>query len=235
MKLCIAGEPNKLDKTYDLPFSSKLIHSTCYLLLRGMVLAGRGENICDEIVKRIRVVLAENFKGKQNIVSNRDNTETNAEFEDGDKLKVDRGGKIRILWSTSIHLESRSKVDKCNITDSGSQRLNMNILVKHPSASKLSHVPSHAAKFKLDNKLLLSKCSSCGKCDKNDLFQKVPYNTVMNHFAKALEFHPSNTWPPKDSFIQAPGGVRLGMASQQGYLDETLIIPPMIYQLHPNL
>ena len=48
-----------------------------------MVLAGRGENICDEIVKHIRVVLAENFQGKQNIVSNGDNTETNAEFEVG--------------------------------------------------------------------------------------------------------------------------------------------------------
>jgi hypothetical protein len=118
----------------------------------------------------------------------------------------------------------------------------MNTIVKLSSTSKLSQVPSHNVKLKLDNKVSLSKCLSYGKCDKNELSKKVPYKTVINHFAKIFEMlkshpesHDSNTWPPKDSFVRVLGGDGFGMASHQEHLEEILIIPPMIQHINPNL
>ncbi|KAL3794757.1 hypothetical protein HJC23_012767 [Cyclotella cryptica] len=227
-----------------ITFDGPDVHSVSVPLC-GTVLAGRVENICDEVVRRIANVLSENSQGKKYSNVNRDNIENNAEFEVGRmavNLKVDGNGKIWILWSNSIRLDSKSNVNERSITESASQPLNMNTIVKLPSASKLSQVPSHDSKLKLDNKVSLSKCPSCGKCCKNELFQKVPYKTVINHFDKTLEmlkYHSESnllhSWPPKDSVIRAAGGVGFGIAYQQEHSEEAFIIPPVIRHIYPKL
>lgn len=201
------------------------------LPLRGSVLVGRVEKICDEIVKHIADVTAETSKGNLGVGRMALN------------FKVDGNGKIWLLWSDSIRLESKtSGISASNEAPSISQPLNMNTVVKLPSAIKLTQNPSHDASLKLENKLSSAVCPSCGRCDTSENFQKVPYKTVICHFEKTMdmlkstpESDPFKTWPPEPRFIKAAGNVGFGTAGKQERPIETLAIPPVLRQCHPKL
>ena len=205
--------------------------------LRGTVLAGRVENICDEIVKRITDVSADepsNNLGVGRMVVN---------------FKVDGNGRIWILWSDSIRLENKpshaasSKIDHANASSLAARPLNMDTLVKLPPAVKLSQVPCHDTNLKLENKLSSILCPSCCKQDSSENFHKVPYKTVIVHFEKTLdmlksnpESQPAHVWPPHQRFIKAAGDVGFGMVIMQPEkFTGAATIPPVIRHCHPKL
>ena len=196
--------------------------------LRGNVLSSRVENICDEIVRHIEDV------------SNNDSELSVARMVMN--LKVDGNGRIWILWSDSIRLETG--INK-NTTNSTSQPLNMNTVVKLPSSIKLSQVPSHDTTMTLVNKLSSALCPSCGKSQNNEHYHNISYKTVIRHFEKMMEMlglelnkipHPSISWPPERRFIKAAGGVGFGtVLKQQQKSIEAMTIPPVIRHCHPKL
>jgi hypothetical protein len=223
------------DKRYALyeraiTFDGPDVHSVS-LPLRGSVLAGRVEKICDEIVKHITNVTAGTSKGNSGVGRMALN------------FKVDGNGKIWLLWSDSIRLESKTHgISTANEAASISQPLNMNTVVKLPSAVRLTQNPSHDTSLKLENKLSSAICPSCGRCDTNENFQEVHYKTVISHFDKTIdmlqstpESNPSKIWPPEARFIKAAGNVGFGTASKQDAPIEKLVIPPVLRQRHPKL
>lgn len=178
-------------------------------------------------------------------------------------FKLDGNGKLWILWSDSIRLECMSR-DNTSILSKEeplplllqgpvSEPLNMETLVELASSTKLSQVPNHSTKLKLDNKMKVSFCPSCFRQDFDQHFQSVPYKTIIQHFETTLEMlqsqdesHPSKVWPPEDRFIRAAGGIGFGMLSSQAIQaketyctrkcsEEELTIPPVIRQIHPKL
>ena len=207
-----------------ITFDGPDVHSVP-LPLRGSVLSGRIEKICNEIVRHVTEVTADASNtdlGVGRMVVN---------------FKVDGNGKIWILWTDSIRLESKHSADSTS-----SQPINMNTVVKLPSATKLTQIPSHDTALKLENKLPMAKCPSCGKCDTNENFQDVSYNTVISHFEKAMdmfrsvpESNPSKIWPPEKRFVKAAGTVGFGTANKQVKPNEALVIPPVLRQCHPKL
>jgi hypothetical protein len=212
-----------------ITFDGPDVHSIS-VPLRGTVLAGRIENICDEIVRHVMSVSAEEPQGTKSSSSKSSMGVGRMAIN----FKVDGNGKIWILWSNSIRLEK---------TEFPSQPLNMDTVVKLSSAAKLSQIPSHDAKLKLENKVSFVLCPSCGSSGTSEVFQKVPYKTVISHFDKTVEMlkshpesHPSKVWPPEERFIRAAGGVGFGTLTNQSTMSqEALIIPPVIRHINPKL
>ena len=219
-----------------ITFDGPDVHSVS-VPLRGTVLAGRVESICNEIVKHIKDLSA---------------GETSKILEVGRMVvnfKVDGNGRIWILWSDSIRLQNKnthsvsSKIKCANASSLPSRPLNMDTVVKLSSAVKLSQVPSHDTNSKLENKLSSELCPSCCKQDFIQNFHKVPYKTVIVHFEKTLdmlksspESHPSNVWPPQERYIKAAGNVGFGMiAIKQEKFTGAATIPPVIRHCHTKL
>ena len=177
-------------------------------------------------------------------------------------FKVDGNGKVWILWSNSIRLESVAVESRMKLTESDvhsltqlvpSRPLNMEAVVRLPSSIKLTQAPNHSVNTSLENKLLTATCPSCHKLDADSHFQPVPYKTVMQHFEKTLKMleedddsHPSKVWPPEDRFIKSTGDVGFGSLPAQlardretnpsrRYSKETHEIPPVIREIHPDL
>ena len=177
-------------------------------------------------------------------------------------FKVDGNGKVWILWSNSIRLESVAVESRMKLTESDvhsltqvvpSRPLNMEAVVRLPSSIKLTQAPNHSVNTSLENKLLTATCPSCQKHDADSHFQPVPYKTVMQHFEKTLKMleedddsHPSKVWPPEDRFIKSAGDVGFGSLPAQlardretnpsrRYSKETHEIPPVIREIHPGL
>jgi len=241
-----------------ITFEGPEIHSVS-VPLRGTVLAGRIQSICTEISKHItKVVQEDNTSKRRNDVD--DSSLGVARMVVN--FKVDGNGRIWILWCDSVRLESMSR-DNTSILSklepssplqgSVSEPLKLDTLVELPASTKLSQVPNHNTTLKLDNKMKVESCPSCSKEDFDQHFQAVPYKTIMQHFETTLEMlrahdesHPSKVWPPEDRFIRAAGGIGFGMLSSQVAKDremqstkrlpeESLIIPPVIRQIHPKL
>eukprot|EP00956_Cyclotella_meneghiniana_P001067 scaffold1261_cov50-Cyclotella_meneghiniana.AAC.8 len=196
--------------------------------LRGNVLSSRVEKICDEIARHIEEVSNNDADlGVGRMVMN---------------FKVDGNGRVWILWSDSIRLETGINE---NTTNSTSQPLNMNTVVKLPSSIKLSQVPSHDTNAKLENEQSSALCPSCGKHQNNEHYHDISYKTVIRHFEKTMEMlglelnkipHPSTSWPPERCFIKAAGGVGFGtVTNQQQKSIEAMTIPPVIRHCHPKL
>ena len=241
-----------------ITFDGPEIHSVS-VPLRGTVLAGRIQSICTEISKHITKVVQEDTSSKRR-------NDVSKSFLGVARMvvnfKVDGNGRIWILWSDSVRLESMSR-DNTSILSklepstplqgSISEPLNMDTLVELPASTKLSQIPNHSTALKLDNKMKVASCPSCSKEDYDLHFQAVPFKTIIQHFETMLdmlrsheESHPSKVWPPENRFIQAAGGIGFGMLSSQLVQDremqsttrvaeESLSIPPVIRQIHPKL
>ncbi len=242
-----------------ITFDGPEIHSVS-LPLRGTVLAGRIQSICTEISKHISKVVQEDTASKGR-------KEVDNEFLGVAKMvvnfKVDGNGRIWILWSDSVRLESTSRDNtsilsklesNSSLQGSVSEPLNMDTLVELPASTKLSQVPNHSTTSKLENKMKVASCPSCSKEDFDHLhFQAVTYKTIIQHFETTIEMlrlhadsHPSKVWPPENRFIKAAGGIGFGklssqltndreMQSTKRVTEESLNIPPIIRQVHPKL
>lgn len=261
-KLCITERRRTKQGLHDarfalyeraITFDGPDVHSVS-VPLRGTVLAGRIESICNEIVKHIADVTVgctsetskENaFIGVARMVIN---------------FKVCGNGKIWILWTNSIRLENGAAGSRLKLSDSGlksttqsSEPLNMETVVRLSASTKLTQEPNHDARAKLGNTLSLAACPSCARHYPESHFQMVPYKTIIQHFEKTLEMlaeqegsRPSKVWPPEGRFIKAAGNVGFGSLPAQiacdretnprkRYSEETHAIPPVIRQVHPKL
>jgi hypothetical protein len=267
-KLCILERrqtKQELDDTrfalYErcITFDGPDVHSVS-VPLRGTVLAGQVEHICKDIVEHLANVAAENAKTASKSVTSASKKCNDNSFVRVARMvvnfKVDGNGKIWILWSNSIRLESvalENPDQHSSTRKSPLSPLNMETVVKLPSSVKLTQAPNHNANMTLENKLLTATCPSCNRIDVNPHFQPVPYRTVIQHFEKTLKMleddassHPSKVWPPDDRFIIAVGNVGFGSLEGQiardrkanptrKYTEETRTIPPVIREIHPSL
>lgn len=268
-KLCILERrqtKQELDDTrfalYErcITFDGPDVHSVS-VPLRGTVLAGQVEHICKDIVEHLANVAAENANTASKSVTSSASKKCNDNtFVRVARMvvnfKVDGNGKIWILWSNSIRLESvalENPDQHSSTRKSPLSLLNMETVVKLPSSVKLTQAPNHNANMTLENKLLTATCPSCNSIDVNPHFQPVPYRTVIQHFEKTLKMleddvssHPSKVWPPDDRFIIAVGNVGFGSLAGQivhdrkanptrKYTEETRTIPPVIREIHPSL
>jgi hypothetical protein len=234
------------------------------LPLQGTVLAKRVEGICREIVRHVAGVLTETARSgsSRRVMSSirSQNGTDNIVFNVARIIvdfKVDGNGRIWILWSNSIRLQCLSAENRMRLSELHAMNeiepLNMDMMVRLPSTSKLTHTPNHNANLKLENKPSCTICPSCNKHDVNQNFQPVSYKTIIQHFEKTLEMlrktdgsYTSSAWPPHDRFIKAVGSVGFGSLHQQIARErethpslkdskETLAIPPIIRELHPKL
>ena len=233
--------------------------------LRGTVLSGQVENICKDIVEHLAHVAVENARAGSKVSSTGKKCTENTFVRVARMVvnfKVDGNGKVWILWSNSIRLESVAVESRMKLTESDvhsltqvvpSRPLNMDAVVRLPSSIKLTQAPNHSVNTSLENKLLTATCPSCHKHDADLHFQPVPYKTVMQHFEKTLKMleeddnsHPSKVWPPEDRFIKSAGDVGFGSLPAQlardretnpsrRYSKETHEIPPVIREIHPGL
>ena len=266
-KLCILERrqtKQELDDTrfalYErcITFDGPDVHSVS-VPLRGTVLAGQVEHICKDIVEHLANVAAENAHTATKSVSASKKCNDNTFVRVARMVvnfKVDGNGKIWILWSNSIRLESvalDNPEQHSSTRKSPLSPLNMETIVKLPSSVKLTQAPNHNANMTLENKLVTATCPSCNSIDVNPHFQPVPYRTVIQHFEKTLKMleddassHPSKVWPPDDRFIIAVGNVGFGSLAGQiahdrkanptrKYTEETRTIPPVIREIHPSL
>ncbi len=232
------------------------------LPIQGTVLAKRVEGICKDIARHVAGVITEGTRGgnSRRVMSSisskkcTDNIVFNVARMIVD-FKVDGNERIWILWSNSIRLQCLSAENQMKLNEPHAMHevepLNMDMLVRLPSSSKLTQAPNHNANIKLENKWSCTNCPSCNKHDVNQNFQPVSYKTIIQHFEKTLEMlrgtdgtHPSNAWPPYDLFIKAVGNVGFGSLHRQIAREretslkdfkETLAIPPIIRKLHPKL
>ena len=267
-KLCLQERRRTKQELHDtrfalferaITFDGPEIHSVS-LPLRGTVLAGRIQSICTEISKHITKVV------QGDAASMRCNDHDNASLGVARMVvnfKVDGNGRIWILWSDSVRLENMSgddtsilsKLEPSSPLQGGSisEPLNLDTLVELPPSTKLSQIPNHSKTSKLDNKMKVASCPSCGKEDFDLHFQAVTYKTIMQHFESTLEMlsshedsHPSKVWPPEDRFINAAGGIGFGKLSSQlahdrevhgteRVTEESRNIPPVIRQVNPKL
>ena len=211
--------------------------------LRGTVLAGRVQRICNEISNHISNVLMQEdstMESKSRVAKMVVN------------FKMDGNGRLWILWSDSVRLETipcdtasiLSKVDPISpLQDHALEPLNINTIVELAPSTKLSQVPNHRANLKLSNKMKVASCPSCNREDFEQHFQPVPYKTIIQHFDATLEMlrshdesHPSKVWPPEDRFIRAAGGVGFGKLKVTTNHDkDSQSIPPVIRHIHPKL
>lgn len=268
-KLCILDRRRTKQNLHDnrfalyercITFDGPDIYSVS-LPLQGTILAKRVEGICKDIVHHIAGVIAEGARGcsRGMSTSSSKNCANNTFFHVARMVvdfKVDGNGRIWILWSNSIRLQSVSEDNRMKLTEPSTHEiepLNMDKLVRLPSSIKLTQAPNHNANIKLENKLSSVTCPSCNNHDVNQHFQPVSYKTIIQHYEKTLEMlnesddsHPTKTWPPHNRFIKAAGNVGFGSLPQQlardretyptrKYSNETHTIPPIIRELHPRL
>ncbi len=260
-KLCILERRRTKQNLHDqrfalyeraITFDGPDVHSLS-MPLRGTVLGGKIEKICDEIVQHISQVsaqttLTDNQVGRYSCANEVTRMIVN--------FKVDGNGKIWILWSNSIRLNRGYKVRRKSIestvsdftqTRNATEPLNLDTLVKIPSSVKLTQSANHDAQLNIDNKLMTAICPSCNKSDCDDYFQHIPFKTVIQHFEKTMEMlksknesHPSVKWPPEDRFLKAAGNVGFGALAAQLIgcsvkNEEIFVIPPVLRQIQPNL
>ncbi len=119
--------------------------------LRGTVLAGQVENICKDIVEHLAHVAVENARAGSKVLSSTGKKCTENTFVRVARMvvnfKVDGNGKVWILWSNSIRLESVAVESRTKLTESDvhsltqvvpSRPLNMEAVVRLPSSIKLT-------------------------------------------------------------------------------------------------
>jgi len=260
-KLCILERRRTKKNLHDqrfalyeraITFDGPDVHSVS-LPLRGTVLGGKIERICDEIVNHITQVSAQNLFTDNQVGSYSGANEVMRMIVN---FKVDGNGKIWILWSNSIRLQRGDKVGRrpvesidsaVSLPRNAPEPLDLDTLVRIPSSVKLTQSANHNPQLNSGNKLTAVICPSCNKSDCEDYFQHIPYKTVIQHFEKTMEMlksntesHPSDMWPPEDRFLKAAGGVGFGALPAQLIgcrvkKEETFVIPPVVRKIQPNL
>jgi hypothetical protein len=211
--------------------------------LRGPVLAGQIQKVCEAIVSHVsEVTYAE--KQVTRIVVN---------------LKIDSREKLWLLYTTSIRCGAEQlhgvTINKA-MGAKPPQLLNIDSVVTLPPSVNLNPVPTY------DEIIPKSRiqCLSCNTETLNDLRHPVTYKSIVKHYEHVLHLISSLSgnlgqniiqWPPDQSVIDAAGGVGFGclqslndegMGRKNAILDlnkpldsSELRIPPLLRYLHPKL
>ena len=214
--------------------------------LRGPVLAGQIQKICENIVSHISEVT---FGQKQvtRLVAN---------------FKVDSRDKIWLVYSTSIRLndvlENIAATHTAGSHGGGSHRQLVNIdnVVEIPDTVNLNPVKSF-------DKVVAKKriqCISCANNTLDDMRHPITYKSVIKHYEHVLHIMGEISgnrglgvleWPPDAEIVEAAGGVGFGCMRMVGsddsmrkasktdvnkpLLGSELHIPPLLRYLHPKL
>eukprot|EP00586_Coscinodiscus_wailesii_P010918 CAMPEP_0172513862 /NCGR_PEP_ID=MMETSP1066-20121228/256073_1 /TAXON_ID=671091 /ORGANISM="Coscinodiscus wailesii, Strain CCMP2513" /LENGTH=781 /DNA_ID=CAMNT_0013294307 /DNA_START=656 /DNA_END=2998 /DNA_ORIENTATION=- len=214
--------------------------------LRGEVLAGKIQCLCDSVVRHIRDVSGNRRFGRiGRMVMN---------------FKVDERDRVWLLWSSSIRMEATEyiktpfPVNHAHLFNDEdipkTQPLNIDPLIKVKPNVKLQQNANHNADDSNTNSVSFLKfvdCPSCGKKANQQMFHPVPYKTIIAHFDQVVLLmtstnatQPTLEWPPDQIVINAAGGVGFGnvYASPDDNTPlqrEDVVIPPILRQLHKRL
>ena len=214
--------------------------------LRGPVLAGQIQKLCESIVTHISEVT---FAQKEitRLVLN---------------FKVDSRDKIWLLYTTSIRLNDmlENTVGGSSLVNSPAKirrnLVNIDSAVQLPNTINLNPSRSYdkiVAKQRI-------KCISCAKETLDDMRHPVTYKSVIKHYEHVLHImteicanqHTTVLdWPPDPDIVEAAGGIGFGcleMVSDDDVLlknsklhlnrpleADELRIPPILRYLHPKL
>lgn len=209
--------------------------------LRGPVLAGQIQQLCEAIVSHVSEV---SFAQQQisRIVLN---------------FKVDSRDKVWLLYSSSIRL-----LDDVVTSNTDSQPIRSlvnidNVVTLNPQVT-LNPSKSYDALKSVKRDVKHINCISCGKDCLDNTRHPVSYKAVVKHYDHILHLMSSIyatsgetvlTWPPDQEIIEAAGGVGFGCLSLVSQDDvrslkldlrkpldtDELRIPPIIRYLHPKL
>jgi len=228
--------------------------------LRGPVLAGQIQKICEAVVSHISEVTFAQQQVSRMVLN----------------LKVDSRDKIWLLFSTSIrcaganenlvsmHIgapddggESPKSTDKNKKKDLTRSLVNIDSVIQLPDFVNLNPNKSYE---KLEMKKRVC-CVSCAKEAMEDLRYPVTYKSIIKHYEHTLQLMTEVAgraagnnildWPPEAEIIEAAGGVGFGCLQivneydplgKPGKMDLTksleedeLRIPPIIRYIHTNL
>mmetsp|Transcript_16228 Transcript_16228/g.24443 ORF Transcript_16228/g.24443 Transcript_16228/m.24443 type:complete len:1016 (-) Transcript_16228:108-3155(-) len=205
--------------------------------LRGPVLAGQVQRICEAVVSHISEVTFAQSQVSRLVLN----------------LKVDSRDKVWLLYTTSIRCCTPP-------TSFGQESVPNSSLVNIDSVLGLPptvHLNPNRSYDKLKTKKEV-RCVSCGNKCLEDLRHPMHYKTIIKHYEHVLHLIVEMSdpgvqlrWPPKDEIIEAAGGVGFGclhMASADDYLGKSrkmdltkplesdeLRIPPILRYIHPKL
>lgn len=212
--------------------------------LRGPVLAGQIQKICENIVSHLSEVT---FGQKQitRLVAN---------------FKVDSRDKIWLMYTTSIRLNDMLETVAATAGTSTAfqtrQLVNIDNVVEIPSTINLNPVKSF-------DKVVAKKrvqCVSCALETLEDMRHPITYKSVVKHYEHVLHImgemcgsrgQAVSDWPPSKDIVDAAGGVGFGCLEMVGNDDamrkatkldlhkplegSEVHIPPILRYLHPKL
>jgi hypothetical protein len=207
--------------------------------LRGPVLAGKIQRLCESIVAHIsEVTFAQSQVSR--IVLN---------------YKVDSRDKVWLLYSTSIRCSTPPALFGQDPIPNPAL-VNIDNVLSLPSTVYLNPNRSYD-KIKPKKEI---HCLSCGGATLEDIRHPMQYKTIIKHYEHILfliqelaESHEVLKWPPKQDIIESAGGVGFGclaLPTSNGdnelgkpkkmdltkplEMDE-LRIPPILRYIHPKL
>lgn len=209
--------------------------------LRGPVMAGQIQRLCESIVSHVAEVT---FSQKKicRVVLN---------------FKIDSREKIWLLYSTSIRCDDVLDRSIVQPTKVEKKLVNINSVLNLPSVVNLNPQKSY-------DKIVPQKrirCISCAKESLESMRHPVPYKSVIKHYEHVLhlikEINGSSIdviadWPPDPAVIEAAGGVGFGCIEMVSEFDSLakkssrlslagplhaseLHVPPILRYLHPKL
>ena len=214
--------------------------------LRGPVLSGQIQKLCESIVDHISEVTFGQKKVSRIVLS----------------FKVDSRDKIWLLYSTSTRCIDMLDNHHQGSESSDSSQLHRRTLLNIDSVIGLSntvHLNPKKSYSKIIPKARI-RCLSCSKESLEDLRHAVTYKSVIKHFDHVMHLLVETTngtkrdaisWPPDPETIEAAGGVSFGcmFMNEKGELltqreldhlnkiklVKDLQIPCIIQYLHPKL
>jgi len=214
--------------------------------LRGPVLAGQIQKICESCVTHISEVT---FAQKEvtRIVMN---------------FKVDSRDKIWLLYTTSIRLNDMLEGTAGNATLNATGNPNRKTLVNIGAAVTIPNTINLNPSRSYDKILTKQRirCISCAKETLDDMRHPVTYKSIIKHYEHVIHImteicanqHTTVLdWPPDQDIVEAAGGIGFGcidmvpdddalakssrMELSKPLEADDLRIPPILRYLHPKL
>lgn len=258
-KICLLERTENIHHLHDQRFG---LYERCVTLegpdyfsvassVRGAVLAGQMQKICETVVSHISEVTYERMQISRVVVN----------------LKVDSRDKLWLLFTTSIRCESDSQRDMSR----GHQRIkiNLNSFYTLPDTVNLNPVKSYEDIAVRKPKTRIW-CVSCSEETLDHLRHPVAYKGIVKHYEHVIclliegsaQYSPAASqtsraprsvfvaWPPDKQIVSSAGGVGFGCldlskngtsnSSKLAMIDvfddeHCLMIPPILRHLHPKL
>ena len=209
--------------------------------IRGPVLAGQIQKICESVVSHISEVTFGQISLCRIVLN----------------FKVDSRDKIWLLFTTSIR-STGSSLDRDSTKSLHDRSLvNISSAITLPNTVHLSSLPSYDKSNKRETYV---RCVSCSNETIESLRHPITYKTVIRHFDHVLHLvkqlqtdsdslaSSTMQWPPDPEILSAAGGVGFGCLDllQEGDAPrpennhdsqeaDKIKIPPIIRYLHPKL